>query len=51
VKVMAKVQLNKDLTDEQVKDITAFLNALTGEFPKQTMPQLPPTPGTTVIAP
>jgi len=51
VKVMAKVQLNKDLSDEQVKDITAFLNALTGEFPKQTMPQLPPTPNTTVIVP
>jgi len=51
VKVMAKVQLNKDLSDEQVKDITAFLNALTGEFPKQTMPQLPPTPNMTVIAP
>jgi cytochrome c peroxidase len=51
VKVMAKVQLNKDLSDEQVKDITAFLNALTGEFPKQTMPQLPPTPNQTVIAP
>jgi cytochrome c peroxidase len=51
VKVMAKVQLNKDLSDEQVNDITAFLNALTGEFPKQTMPQLPPTPNQTVIAP
>lgn len=50
VKVMAKVQLNKDLSDEQVKDIVAFLNGLTGEFPKQTMPQLPPSPGITLIA-
>lgn len=50
VKVMAKVQLNKDLNDEQVNDIVAFLNALTGEFPKQTMPQLPPSPGMTVIS-
>lgn len=50
VKVMAKVQLNKDLSDEQVKDIVAFLTALTGEFPKQTMPKLPPAVGMTVIA-
>jgi cytochrome c peroxidase len=48
VRVMAKVQLDNDLKDEQVADIVAFLNALTGEFPKQTMPMLPPTPGTTL---
>ncbi|HAO31966.1 MAG TPA: cytochrome-c peroxidase [Candidatus Competibacteraceae bacterium] len=45
VKVMAKTQLNKDLTTNEVKDIVAFLDALNGEFPKQTMPMLPPTPG------
>jgi cytochrome c peroxidase len=33
VKIMAKVQLNKDLNDEQAKKITTFLNALTGEVP------------------
>ncbi len=33
VKIMAKVQLNKDLNDEQAKKITIFLNALTGEVP------------------
>ena len=49
VRVMAKAQLNQDLADEQVADIVAFLSALTGEFPKQSMPQLPPTPGRTVI--
>ncbi len=49
VRVMAKTQLDKDLKDEQVADIVAFLNALTGEFPEQTMPRLPSTPGTTVI--
>ena len=49
VRVMAKVQLNQDLADEQVADIVAFLSALTGEFPKQSMPQLPPTPGRTII--
>ena len=42
---MAKTQLNKDLKDDEVKDIVAFLDALNGEFPKQTLPQLPPTPG------
>jgi len=47
VKLMAKLQLNKDLSDEDTADIVAFLNALTGEFPKQTMPELPGTPGST----
>lgn len=41
VKVMAKTQLNKDLTPEQASDIVAFLNSLTGTFPKQEMPRLP----------
>ncbi len=45
VRVMAKTQLNKDLEAQAVADITAFLQALTGEFPEQTMPRLPPTPG------
>lgn len=43
VRVMAKTQLDMDLKDEQVQDIVAFLNALTGEFPKQYMPMLPNT--------
>jgi cytochrome c peroxidase len=43
VRVMAKAQLDMDLKDNQVQDIVAFLNALTGEFPKQTMPQIPNT--------
>lgn len=41
VRVMAKTQLDKDLTDRQVEDIVAFLNALTGEFPEQSLPRLP----------
>jgi cytochrome c peroxidase len=49
VRVMARVQLNKDLSDEQVADIVAFLSALTGKFPEQAMPHLPPTPGRTII--
>jgi cytochrome c peroxidase len=42
---MASTQLGKDLTDAQAADIAAFLEGLTGEFPTQTMPRLPPTPG------
>lgn len=45
VRVMAKTQLNRELSDAQVDDIVAFLTGLTGEFPQQVMPRLPPTPG------
>lgn len=45
VRVMAKTQLNRDLDEAQVKDMVAFLESLTGEFPEQMMPRLPPTPG------
>ncbi|MDR0480565.1 MAG: cytochrome-c peroxidase [Gallionellaceae bacterium] len=48
VRVMAKTQLDKTLTDAQVADIVAFLNSLTGKQPKQEMPMLPPTPDTTL---
>ncbi len=48
VKIMAKTQLNKELAKDEVANIVAFLNGLTGEFPKQTMPTLPPTFGKTV---
>ncbi len=47
VKVMAKLQLDKELSKEDAADIVAFLNSLTGEFPKQKMPQLPSTSGST----
>jgi cytochrome c peroxidase len=42
---MASAQLNLTLKDAEVADIVAFLEALTGTFPDQTMPHLPPTPG------
>jgi len=48
VKVMAKVQLDKDLSKEEIADIVSFLEGLTGQFPKQTMPTLPPTLDKTV---
>jgi cytochrome c peroxidase len=44
VRVMAKTQLGRDLQPEEVTDVTAFLNSLTGEFPTQTMPRLPAMP-------
>lgn len=51
VQVMAKVQLNQDLSAEQAADIVAFLNGLTGEFPTQSMPRLPASPNLSVIPP
>ncbi len=45
VQVMAKVQLGKELTQEQLKSIVAFLKALDGEIPKYALelPVLPPS--------
>lgn len=50
VRVMAKTQLNKDLPDADVQDIVAFLGSLTGEYPEITMPRLPATSGTSIVA-
>jgi cytochrome c peroxidase len=33
------------IDDAQVADIVAFLVTLSGPFPTQQMPRLPPTPG------
>ncbi|HHC73304.1 MAG TPA: c-type cytochrome [Thiotrichales bacterium] len=49
VRVMAHTQLHKELTESQVEDIVAFLNALTGPYPEITLPRLPATPGTTLL--
>jgi cytochrome c peroxidase len=35
IKIMAKLQLNKDLTDEQTASIEKFLGTLTGEVPAE----------------
>ena len=45
VRVMAKTQLNKELKQDEVNDIVAFLQSLTGKFPEQKMPRLPSTDG------
>ena len=41
VRVMAKAQLNKRLSDYEVDILVAFLKTLTGEFSEQTPPELP----------
>ncbi|MDT8408419.1 MAG: cytochrome c peroxidase [Wenzhouxiangellaceae bacterium] len=45
VRVMASTQLNRSLTDQDVTDIVAFLDSLSGEFPELTLPRLPNGPG------
>ncbi|WP_245474177.1 cytochrome-c peroxidase [Bradyrhizobium zhanjiangense] len=44
VRIMAKVQLGKDLAEQDVADIVAFLGSLTGELPDhfRNAPVLPP---------
>ncbi|HXU28469.1 MAG TPA: cytochrome c peroxidase, partial [Bacteroidia bacterium] len=37
VKIMAKLQLNKELTEEQIKSIVTFLKTLTGKLPEEVM--------------
>ena len=50
VRLMAKTQLNKDLSDAAVEDIVVFLGALTGEYPEIVMPRLPATSGYSLVA-
>ncbi|HET9695148.1 MAG TPA: cytochrome c peroxidase [Steroidobacteraceae bacterium] len=49
VRVMASAQLARELTPAEAGDIAAFLGTLAGEFPQQTMPRLPPTPGDLIL--
>ena len=46
VTIMAKIQLNKDLSHAQAGEIVAFLKSLTGRIPDVaiTLPVLPPVP-------
>lgn len=50
VRVMAKSQLDKDLSDKDVKAIVSFLGALTGAYPEIVMPRLPATSGYSLVA-
>ena len=49
VRVMAKTQLNKDLSEQVVAEIVAFLSSLAGEIPPQTLPALPQTATMSVV--
>lgn len=48
VLVMAKTQLGKDLSKEQVSHIVSFLESLSGVRPEMTLPRLPDLNGTTL---
>lgn len=47
VAIMGTSQLGAELSDEEVKAITAFLHTLTGDQPKVVYPTLPPSSKTT----
>ena len=49
VRVMASVQLNQQIDSTQAGDNVEFLYMLTGEFPRQDLPQLPSTPGRSLV--
>jgi cytochrome c peroxidase len=49
VQVMAACELNKPISGQQVSEITAYLDALTGKIPQQTMPHLPQTENGTIL--
>ena len=40
---MGTSQLGTQLTDDEINEITTFLDSLTGEQPKVTYPILPPS--------
>lgn len=41
IKIMAKVQKGRELSSQQVSDLSAFLQSLSGGYPEITMPRLP----------
>lgn len=49
IRVMAETQLDTELSDTQVADLVAFMNALEGEFPEITLPRLPSRTGETLL--
>jgi cytochrome c peroxidase len=49
VRVMAKTQLDCDLSATEATELVAFLESLSGRYPEQTMPRLPETPGRSLI--
>jgi len=49
VRVMGQTQLNLELNKDQVGQIVAFLQALSGSIPEQTMPKLPAVSNQSVV--
>ena len=43
VDVMARLQLGRELNEEEIDNVVAFLKTLTGEQPEITLPILPPS--------
>jgi len=41
ITIMGKSQLNKEFTEEEIANLVAFLNSLSGEFPMVSHPRLP----------
>jgi len=44
VRVMGRAELGRELTEEEVRDLVAFLKSLTGRLPQVEAPRLPPLP-------
>jgi cytochrome c peroxidase len=51
VRLMAKHQLARTLTDAEVDDLVAFLKSLTGELPSRELISAPPLPPSTPKTP
>ena len=50
VRIMAKVQLSKTLSKNDVNDIVAFLGSISGVYPEMTLPRLPGTYGKSIVS-
>lgn len=48
-RLMASTQLDEELTDAELADLTAFMEALEGDFPDLSFPRLPSRSGESVI--
>jgi len=49
VRVMADVQLDMELAEQEVTDIVNFMGALEGEFPNITLPRIPSRSGHSIL--
>jgi cytochrome c peroxidase len=47
VELMGRLQLGREFSEDETKQLVAFLRALTGEQPQFALPQLPPSSAST----